>query len=392
MLGLGRQMKTVDFKAYADQYNELAGKLLKYCCSATDGENVVISPLSILLLLSIAADSTAGKTREEMLSFLGNPEANMMLNRLQKDLSGDHSLAIANAVCVRKDKAPTIQMSYKDLILSAYRAELFTSADLARDVNAWVEKKTNGLISVAAPENIGDVLMCLMSAVAFDAAWTDPYEDEDVRDRYFTNADGTKSRVWMLYGSEWSYIENDDFTGFTKSYRDSDLTFMALLPKQKGREAMAEAIERIDFGKLCRSGSYLDVHTSMPEFKFEFAQELSALCKAFGINDVFTDHADFSPASTYPLKLDSILHKAYIDVNQEGTRAAAVTLAYAVAGCCPPKDIKEVHIDRPFVFAIVDKEAGIPVFAGVVNHLENAKEDPERLKRKLRRNRKLWSE
>ena len=386
------KVKMIDFKAYADQYNELARKLLKYCCAGADGENVVISPLSILLLLSIAADSTAGKTREEILSFLGNPEANLMLNKLQKDLSGDHSLAVANAVCIRKDIAPTIQMSYKDLILPAYGAELFSSSDLARDINAWVERKTNGLIHAAAPEDIGKVLMCLMSAIAFDAAWYDPYKDEDVRDRYFTNADGTKSRVWMLYGSEWRYIENDDFTGFTKAYRNSDLTFMALLPKQKGREAMADAVERIDFGKLCRSDSYKDVHTSMPEFKFEFTQELSALCKAFGINDAFTDYADFSPASTYPLKLDLILHKAFIDVNQEGTRAAAVTLASAVAGCCPPRDFKEVHINRPFVFAIADRKAGIPVIVGVVNHLDDAKENPERLKRKTRRNRELWSE
>ena len=383
MFGLRRQAKTVDFRAYADQYNELARKLIKYCCTGADGGNVVISPLSVLLLLSVAADSTAGKTREEILSFLGSPEAGLMLCSLQKDLSEDYSLAFANAVCVRKGIKPTIRRSYRNLILPAYRAELFSSSHLARDVDAWVERKTKGLISTAAPKNIDGALMCLISAVAFEAAWSNPYEDEYVRDRYFTNADGTKSRVRMLYGSEWSYIENDDFTGFTKSYCNEDLTFIALLPKQEGREAMAEAAGRIDFGKLCQSDSYVDLHTSMPEFKVEFAQELSALCKAFGMKDVFTNHADFSPASAYPLKLDSILHKAFIDVNQKGTRAAAVTLAYAGDTCSyKPRPYKEVHIDRPFVFAIVDRKAGIPVFVGAVNHLEDAKEDPETLKRK----------
>ena len=389
MFGSAKKRDLSDFQAYAEQYNELARRLLKHCCSEAEGENVVISPLSILLLLSIAADSTAGKTREEVLSFLGDHEAGQILSKLQKDLSCDHSLAVANAVCVRNDLAPAIQMSYKDQILANYKAELFSSSDLAKDVNAWVERETNGLISVAAPDNIDDVLMCLMNAVAFDAAWSDPYEDEDVRDRYFTNADGTKSRVWMLYGSEWRYIEDDTFTGFRKSYQNSELTFMALLPKKKGKEGMKAAVEQINLGKLCQSSSHIDVHTSMPEFKFEFSKELSDLCKAFGINEAFADAADFSPASTYPLKLDSILHKAFIDINQAGTRAAAVTMAYAVAGCCPPSDFKKVHIDRPFVFAIVDREAGIPVFAGVVNHLEDAKQDPDRMKRRLGRARRL---
>ena len=83
------------------------------------------------------------------------------------------------------------------------------------------------------------------------------------------------------------------------------------------------------------------------------------------------------------------MNKAYIDVNQEGTRAAAVTLACAMAGCCPPREFKEVRLDRPFVFAIVDHNAGIPIFAGIVRCLEDAKEKPERLNRKLQRHRRL---
>ena len=193
----------------------------------------------------------------------------------------------------------------------------------------------------------------------------------------------------MLHSSEWSYLEDACFTGFTKTYRDSDLTFMALLPKQEGKEGMAAAVEQIDFEKLIQHESYVRVQTSMPEFKIEFSQELSGLCKAFGIKEAFTDHADFSPTSTYPLKLESVLHKAFIDVNQNGTRAAAVTLAFAVAGCLPPTDLKEVHLDRPFVFAIWDRIVGIPVFAGIVNHLEDSKQDPERLKRKLAGSRRM---
>ena len=130
----------------------------------------------------------------------------------------------------------------------------------------------------------------------------------------------------------------------------------------------------------------------MPEFRLEFTKELTGLCKALGIKELFTDDADFSPMTSEWLKVDSILHKAYIDVNQKGTKAAAVTVAYCVGGLPPKMNFKEVYLDRPFVFALMHGVTGLPVFIGVVRHLDDAKQDPERLKRKLGRARRLRME
>ena len=378
-------------KDYSGQYNLLTREFLKY--SLSGGGNVMISPLSILLLLSIAADSTSGETREEILRVLGGKagmnDPGRILSRFQGMLSGrDKVFSSANAVCVRNDFAGKVNRSYRNQALKQYDCELFSSVHMKRDINAWAEKRTNGMIREVAPDSVDTALLCLINAVAFEGAWAYPYDDEDVQDEYYHNADGTDSRVNMLFGREDIYLENEDFIGFTKRYKgENGFVYMALLPKREGSAALKEAAERIDFGRLFRSGRRAIVDTVMPEFRIEYSQELKPLCVALGMEEMFRESADFSPVSHEPLMLESILHKTFIDVNQAGTRAAAVSIGMVAPGCLPPKEIMEVHLDRLFVFAIVHGESGIPVYAGVVNHLEDAKADPERVKRNLVRNR-----
>ena len=387
MFRFAKAEKTLDTRKYSGQYHTLAGKLLRYCCAETGRKNVFISPLSVLILLSIAADSTAGQTRREILDFLGTEDAGLILSRLQKELCG-RSLSAVNAVCVRKDIAPKINRSYTELQLPQYIAKVFSSDDMVQKINEWVNWATRGMISNAAPESVKDVLMCLINAIAFESDWADPYEDEDVKDFCFHNADGSESRVWMLCGSEDEFYENNDFIGFRKAYQDNNLSFMALLPQKEGETALSDALSRLDFSKLRHSDAI--VRTKLPEFKFEFSQELSGLCKSFGMQELFSDYADFSPVTSEPLKVETILHKAYIDVNQKGTKAAALTMAVCCAGCAPREiKIKEVYLDRPFVFAIIHNRTGIPVFTGVIRHLDDMKQDPERLKRNLERSRRL---
>ena len=97
-----------------------------------------------------------------------------------------------------------------------------------------------------------------------------------------------------------------------------------------------------------------------------------------GIQKAFTDQADFSPVCLDPLTMTSIQHKTFIEVNRHGTRAAAVTRGEMILGCLPPEEKKKVILDRPFVFAIVHDGTGLPVFTGIVNHLEETEAGPER--------------
>ena len=106
----------------------------------------------------------------------------------------------------------------------------------------------------------------------------------------------------------------------------------------------------------------------MPEFTYDFGEDLTGICRDIGIATLFTPEAEFSPMSSERLKVDSIIHKAHIEVDRMGTKAAAVTMAFAVAGCAPDMNYKEVCLDRPFVYAIMNTETGLPVFTGIFNH------------------------
>jgi serpin B len=174
----------------------------------------------------------------------------------------------------------------------------------------------------------------------------------------------------MLYSKEGYYIENEFFTGFRKPYKGNQYSFMALLPKKPRNDRFfRKAIEKIDFTRIFESARLKDVHVSMPEFTTEFGTDLKGLFMNMGIKEIFSDRADFSPLSGAWLKADSIIHKAKIEVDRKGTKAAAVTAMFVYAAGIPSFEYKVVDLDRPFVYAIVHNETGLPVFTGVVNEI-----------------------
>ena len=366
---------------YSGRYNQLTRQMLGYCLA--EGENVMISPLSVLLLLSVAADATTDNTREEILKVLGDTTGRNhpgpALQSFRKTLIANREFSSAVAACVRQDFAGRINRTFTDWMLKPYGGRLFSSGYMKQDLNAWIATKTNGMIRDAAPENADKMLLFLMNATAFEAAWRDPVEDEDVKDGWFRNADGTAGRVNMLHGSETIFLEDRNFTGFTREYAGGiGFSFMALLPKQEGSAALQSAVEQTVFTNLYRSGRRAIVETVMPEFSFEYSRELRPLCKALGMKEIFTDQADFSPICLDPLTMTSIQHKTLIEVNRHGTRAAAATMGEMILGCLPPEETKKVILDRPFVFAIVHDGTGLPVFTGAVNHLKETKAGPEK--------------
>ena len=361
-------------------YNAITQKLLSQFASDSD-KNVVFSPLSILVLLGILADATGSETREEIAKALGcddNAEEIIeWLTAAQKDLMKSGALISSNAVCIREDIKNKIASGYEKHLQDVFDGKLFTAKDMVDAVNRWVNEKTNGMIPQIADESMSAMLACLMNAIAFEAKWDKKYEYDDIDAGEFTNSDGSCKEVTMMRSTEWQYIEDAHFTGFTKPYKEVGYSFMALLPKKEEPEYLHKALDGINLTKLFHSRNGEKVITSIPEYTLEFGQELNDFCKGLGIEKAFSDNADFSPMIDEWLKVDKIIHKAKIQVDRNGTKAVAVTIAVACAGCVPRFDYKIVDLDRPFVFAIVHEDTGLPVFAGVVNHLEDSYSEPE---------------
>ncbi|MBQ9157396.1 MAG: serpin family protein [Eubacterium sp.] len=357
-------------KDYTGKYNELTRQWLESFVKAKKGRNIVFSPLSILMLLGIAADAVRGEARDEITAIIGNSASydDLMgvLSFIQKDSDKSGSLMSSNAVCIKENIQAAINADYAERLESVFDGQLFSSSNLARDVNAWVEEKTRGMIRNAVDNSVDQMLACLMNAIAFEAEWKKQYQDDEILEGEFNNADGSVSLVQMLDSCEHAYIENERFTGFIKPYKDEKYAFMALLPKRKAASFMLSSLKQIDFTRLFREASHARVYVTMPEFKYDFGQDLTGSCRDLGIKTLFTTKADFSPMSSQELQVESIFHKAHIEVDRKGTKAAAVTMAITV-GCALPMDYKSVYLDRPFVYAIMDTETGLPVFTGILN-------------------------
>ena len=362
-----------EISAYTERYNLFAQQLLQKYYGERKDQNLVISPFSILMLLAIAADATAGDTSAEILSVLSDnlnhDEITSLLCKIQSALTEGHALSSANAVCIQHSIEDTVTPDYPAFLQAQFGGQLFSSRDIVSAVNKWVKENTHGLIDKVADDSMKDMLACLMNATAFEGKWTEHYTRDDIEYKDFTNSDGTTKEVAMIEDSEREYVESEAFTGFVKPYKNIDYAFMPLLPKKKSSTALKSALKKLNFTELYEARTQERVVMSLPEFKYSFSDDLTSFCRSLGINEIFSDHADFSPLSSAWLKMGSIIHKARIEVDRNGTKAADVTMGIVCAGCAPRFDYKIVELNRPFIYAIIHTKTGLPVFTGIVNKL-----------------------
>ena len=363
------------YSTYTDKYNEFARNLLSAVVEREDKRNVVVSPLSVLAALCLTARATGGNTREEILSCISDgysmDEMIDVIREITDKVGKTGELKSANAVGVAARIRDRINDDFLRSLKEDFNGELFASANMEGDINKWVKENTNGMIDKLIDGPMGGIIACILNAVAFEADWAKEYRGYDVRKDDFTNADGTVTKVEMLKSVEKSYIENNSYTGFLKPYKGYGYSFMALLPKNKTNRSMLHDLNTVDFTNLFNSSEKANVNVSMPEFKYTYGGDISKICSSLGMKQAFTDTADFSPMTTEWAKINSIIHKARIELDRKGTKAAAVTSVMLARGAGPMSrlETKYITLDRPFVYAIMHNETRLPVFTGVVNQL-----------------------
>ena len=229
-----------------------------------------------------------------------------------------------------------------------------------------------------------DARMYLINAMAFEGEWMCQYEESDIYEgSLFTNYDGSTTEVTMLYSTENEYFNIAGGTGFIRPYKGGEYSFVGILPEEgtSVEEFLAKLAENgEDFADVIKNPeySYDNVIVRIPEFSSEYFVEMSSILQEMGMEDAYDPNlADLSgmvsavDAPDYNAYIGRVLHKTFIDVNREGTRAAAVTAIETLDACAAPM-IEEpvyVYLDRPFVYGIVDNATGLPVFLGTVNQL-----------------------
>lgn len=347
--------------------------------SMIPGSNTLISPLSVLYALTMTANGAVGETREQMEQVLGMPidEMTAFLYGYMNHLSQEKkdSMKIANSIWFADRDDFTPNQKFLQTNADYFRAALYKAPfdhGTLKDINQWVKQNTDGKISEILDKIDPSAVMYLINAIAFEAQWQEIYEDYQVRDGEFTLEDGTTQTAEFMYAEENRYLEDELATGFVKNYKNGDYAFVALLPNEGITvEDYIASLTGDSLRKMLETSQNIAVKTSIPQFKTGFSIELSDVLQQMGIQAAFyEDKADFSDLATCKngnIFINRVLHKTHIEVTQDGTKAAAATaVEMACEGAEAPEDMKEVFLNRPFVYMLIDCENNFPFFIGTM--------------------------
>lgn len=239
-----------------------------------------------------------------------------------------------------------------------------------QEINAWVKNNTDGMIEEILDEIPEDAVMYLVNALAFDARWQERYREDQVREREFTMADGTAQKVQMMYSEESLYLEDEHAQGLMKYYADGKYAFAALLPEEG--MTLAEYAATLTGARLLEilwNPVSVQVSAAIPRFRSEYGADIRDMLREMGMADAFDmARADFSgigSSSQGNLYISRVLHKTYMAVDENGTRAGAAT-AVEMRAEGAMEDVKVVHLDRPFLYMIIDCRERLPIFMGTV--------------------------
>jgi serpin B len=346
------------------------------------GNNLFFSPTSISLALAMAAGGARGATESEMADVLhlsaDLAQAHAHYHQLleQWNSAGEkrpYQLHVANRLWGLKGYP--IRAEFLDLTRQQYGAEMklvdFAQPVVAsREINRWVEQQTNDKIKDLIPPSSLDARtrLVLTNAVYFKGNWVHPFDKKNTRDEDFTTASQQKTKTPLMHRkSSAGYAEDETLQALEIPYAGADLSMVVLLPKKS--DGLPDLEKAVTLDKLTLLISKLrvrEVDVYLPKFKMETSFSLKATLQAMGMKRAFSGDADFSGiSSTEHLYISDVIHKAFVDVNEEGTEAAAATgVPMRAMAVRRPTPVPVFRADHPFLFMIRDTKAGSVLFLG----------------------------
>ena len=405
------QVKTLSFSSEEQvinrNQNEFSLNLLKQV-NATEqqSENVFLSPLSVSIVSAMLANGANGETLSQILQTIGAGDyAVADLNDYSKNLLENlpyldkyTDMNIANAIWV--DDALTLKEPFRQTGKQYFKATIETSdlqdPAIVNTVNSWADKNTKGLIKEVVTERDFNeaTRMVLANALYFKSKWQEKFNKTDTRKQDFTLSNGSTVQVDMMqqtkelrvmpawpmehyYGPDVpdTNIAPYDARMLRMYFKDKAYCMDIVLP----REGLScdDYLKDLDMDKLSElellMSSY-DVQVQMPKFKLDYRRDLEDDMKALGMTDVFDIvRADLTDLATYnglnadaDLFLDKLFQKTYLEVDEEGAKAAAVTIGLVNDKAAAPMPIEPFIVDRPFLLFIREVKYGTILFAGKI--------------------------
>lgn len=348
-------------------------ELFKYM---TDDENYMVSPFSLKMAMMLAANGAENATRSEILQGLNirdldeyNSNAKALIEKYNSTKSV--KLNVANSIWLNEDRAGKdvdFADEYEDLVERYYfgEAEVEDAGDIAREINKWIDKKTNGKIKNMLDEKErASFLSVLVNTIYFKGEWQNQFNKDNTYKETFTDRNSEESDIDFMHMTDrFSYYEDDNMKMVRLPYKGNDLAMYFVLPTNEEKMDIASALEEMNVSK---------VRLSIPKFKTEYKLSFVDILKSLGINTAFdSEKAEFKNkmfegiSTNDNVWIDDVLQKTFIEVDEDGTEAAAATAVIMKNTAAFPieEEIKEFKADKPFIYFILDEGTKEVLFMG----------------------------
>lgn len=367
---------------FVSKTNDFALELYKQIIS-NEKKNVVISPFSISTCLSFAAMGAAGLTADEMFSVLkygsAADKASVTVNygKVMASLDENKSLKIANKMYIMEKFS--VKQNFQEMASKGFRSEaeelnFKENTAAAKTINSWVEQKTNDKIKdLISPDALDEsTRMVLVNAIHFKGTWTHQFNPDSTRPMPFWVSATESIDVPMMNTKKHfkhGVFDELELAALELTYNDSDVSMLILLPHERdGLSKLEDKLLSLDIPDMMTKMHSQEVEVFLPKFKIEFDLDLKDTLEKLGMGTMFTDNADFSELldQSDPLKVSKVVHKAFIEVNEEGAEAAAATGMIMMAMCY----IQPVEFvaNRPFYFSLFNRKQNLVIFNGRVQN------------------------
>lgn len=350
-------------------------KLTDKIAAENRNKNIMLSPTSLNFALGMIAEGAKGETKEALKEYLGTDDfaayAKQYMENIKKYNSDEENygykskLKIADAVWA--DDGLKLQDAFKKSVSSNFSAKVenldFSNTDkTCKRINKWCGKNTEGLIpKIITPDTISkDTELCLTNSLYFESGWSgDPWTLSNKKEKF-----GDKEKTKYMTCASDRYYENDKATAFGRNYANG-LSFIGILPNEEGDFTL----EGLDIESLLKSEpEYDEVDCKMPKLNFETSATLNDMLSDLGLENIFSNDADFSGIADKNTKVSAVLQKTKLELDENGTKAAAVTAAVmeCMSAMAPDPVVKSVELTRPFAFLIFDEMNNEILFMGKV--------------------------
>ena len=380
----------------------LQDTLFKEIIDENKGENVIFSPLSFYQVLSLVLNGAGGKTREEVFKVLFPDkdldeqlikDVNSNIEKIITDIESENNGQVDNKVIFNNVNAlfHLEDISFKDefkQICTQYNTSYFL-LESVEQVNNYVSEHTNGKITNFI-DSIDDTIFMIINALYFKGAWEKKFDESLTTKRAFKNSNGTVMVDTMYQEYEDGlYYEDEKVQMFSLPYSYNNLPYKMtiILPNEKKYSSPIDYLneEKINFHEISSKLEYKNhIHLYLPKFKYALKIDVRSILMKLGMKLAFSLNADFSNLVNGACFISDFFQKTYIDLNENGTEAAAATVAIFANSTGPMilDDIQRyMHVNHSFIYMIESNEIkdsdnnNIMPFVGIVNYLEETKDN-----------------